>query len=865
MKCSRSQFTLLSFCLLLVLKVEASEPLNEASLSDGISSLPDDMMSFLYDGAVLPVYIASSEATQSDNLASTVDIAEAEIGLLEDKVYLNKVTFTDKSKRSYISKSVQNLIDSAAGKPFDKTGVLALGKHARIELDFYTMRLQLVLDSEGFGVYRNNMDEKTKFIPKSSSSSLTGVINYDLNLSKSYGETASSSNNFSIDSVFSYAENHLNVAGAYYGNNGSGELSLDKFLVERDFEGMRLSAGMLDGWSMQSLSNISTMGSERLYGLSFGNDSRSSLNDDDGRSITPLEVYLPTPGEVKVYRDARLISVQQLTVGRHELDTKNFPKGIYDVNVEIVSGGKTIEKKTLRVNKSSGANTQELKWQVFSGVTQKKTAYWDSGDCSEDTSNWMDMGTTDCDKNQSSDDTDTSRHFLVGAGLSFSKWGWNYDGSLYLKKDTLVNENWLNWKPVESLQVDLQSIVTSKHEHDLVGTVTTFLPNGIGSVWATREKGNEFDAKRIDYSSRDYFSVGGSVNLQSFLPENSSLSLGNINFTHEVDNTQNTKLNRADYNQTIYNNMLGSVDFQLGVSNEQYFDSDSEMKQFYANVNFSIPLGVDFDIGYSKQGDEDSMSLAVGKEFDGPISYANFSANKYLNGDKQLLHNSYVNYDTKYNSGTFSLSGGDGSTNVSLNSQGALSLGQTGLSFGNGDAEAGIVIALPDNVGDNDLEAEVGGEVYPLAHGNTLLPVSAYNTYDVNVRVSGSAEDSYDLSIDDDSYTVYPGNVVDVIPVVKKMVTVFGRLIDNSGQAIANANIKNHIGYTVTDNNGYFSIDVDKEHPVLKVDSDSTGEFEVNMSFENVSSAQAMGTIKWEGPFMTSYSLSLQPNDGEVG
>ena len=47
------------------------------------------------------------------------------------------------------------------------------------------------------------------------------------------------------------------------------------------------------------------------------------------------------------------------------------------------------------------------------------------------------------------------------------------------------------------------------------------------------------------------------------------------------------------------------------------------------------------------------------------------------------------------------------------------------------------------------------------------------------------------------------------------MVTVFGIIRAEDGSVIANARIDNHIGTTVANETGEFSLDVDKANPVL--------------------------------------------------
>ena len=101
------------------------------------------------------------------------------------------------------------------------------------------------------------------------------------------------------------------------------------------------------------------------------------------------------------------------------------------------------------------------------------------------------------------------------------------------------------------------------------------------------------------------------------------------------------------------------------------------------------------------------------------------------------------------------------------------------------------------------------------------------------MQAGSDASASYDIFTEDESYTLYPGNISTLKPTVKQMVTVFGRLVDESGAAIANASVKNHIGETITDEQGGFSIDVDASIPEVLVSSDRTGEFKVAMAIGN--------------------------------
>ncbi|MDP4409631.1 CS1-pili formation C-terminal domain-containing protein, partial [Escherichia coli] len=80
---------------------------------------------------------------------------------------------------------------------------------------------------------------------------------------------------------------------------------------------------------------------------------------------------------------------------------------------------------------------------------------------------------------------------------------------------------------------------------------------------------------------------------------------------------------------------------------------------------------------------------------------------------------------------------------------------------------------------------------------------------------------------------VYPGNTVVMKPQVKKIVTLFGRLVDANGAPVGAMQIKNHVGLTRTENDGRFVIDVDKNNPVLSIATPDDSVCEVRLDIES--------------------------------
>ena len=130
---------------------------------------------------------------------------------------------------------------------------------------------------------------------------------------------------------------------------------------------MRYAAGMLNGWAMQSLASVSGISGGEVYGVSMGNP--NSRKRDNTLSLTPVVVYFPTAGEARIRRDGQLIGIQRFDVGNHEIDTSSLPYGIYSIEVEVVSGSRTVSRNMYTVNKPFSSNVSEtLRWQMWGGM-----------------------------------------------------------------------------------------------------------------------------------------------------------------------------------------------------------------------------------------------------------------------------------------------------------------------------------------------------------------------------------------------------------------------------------------------------------------------------------------------------------------
>lgn len=776
-------------------------------------AIPSAVRDAFQGGLSLPVALKTEGDVAGDE---NVVIGYATVALKNDDfVVLNISAETGQAPYNIVlSDEAKAQLLTAKGKTLSKAGWLQVSPDIQLHLDPLTMHLELVVSRSFFGV---KPQQRETLLPSATVQEFTSLLQYDLNAYTSrYQGTSSQSAYLNFQSQSALGEHHLDVEGAVLAGDVQ-SVELNKAMYERDVEGHRFAAGMLDSWSMQELGNLSTLNGSRIYGFSYGNASHS-MKVDGSQSLSPIVVYFPSAGEARIFRDDRLLSMQRVSMGNHQLDTSRLPSGVYDVRVDVVIGGRVISSRLYHVNKM-GASQQYgdgLGWQLWGGVFDSSPHYSMLGE-------QQDEGLTP----------------IGGVSLASYWRDINWNLSLYQTDHSSVEEGLATWQVTNELRFDLQNLYSSDASDQWMARVSYDLPDGMGSVWGYRQRGQDGD--KLPFYSQSYDSAGLSLNLGYWVD-----NAGSLNISYEEDKRQHQQYVRTDYNQMVYSGRYGSAQLQLGMTGSDFSGSD---QQYYATLNFSLPLSADFQLGYSQQGAQRELDLQVGKSFeDSFVNYAGANVSTVmLDGEQNSNYGAFADYAGRYGQGTLSFNGSRGSSSLSLSNHGAFALTPSGIAAGSGSGDAALIVDMPE-IKTGDLEVVMDNQAYPLASGRNLIPVAAYNTYQVNVRSSELADSSYQIAGSDrQQYTLYPGNVGEVTPEIKQMVTVFGQLIDSRGLPLIHARINNHIGITTSDENGNFAVDVDKHHPQVTVQLADNHQFEVNMNLSGDEGTKWLGTVQWSG------------------
>ncbi|MEZ0534225.1 TcfC E-set like domain-containing protein [Enterobacter sp. KB-221C9] len=784
----------------------------------------------LYQGMAVPVFIRYEGDDSMQR--SQQKIADAILTIKDDEFRLNQITLNDLPKRTELSPQIKTLLAGLQDKSIGDGQRVMINKDASLSLDTRSFYLELTVNRSAL---QAAVLPRTNILGDSSAQDLSSVLNYSIgSYYNKYENTDSASSYLTLDNTWALREHHLNVNGSLYGiGTANQQAELYRTMYERDYQGRRLAMGMVDTWNLQSIASMSALNSSRIYGMSYGNKSSTQI-EDNTLSLVPVTVFLPSAGEVHVYRDGKLLSIQNFSMGSYELDTSRLPFGIYNVDIKVIVNGRIVSSRTANINKTfsrKSSITGDLSWQMFGGSLEyNKMDYRNHNNLNYGQQNTWIAGIAAA----------TNQPWLSGVNLKTTLYGFDQNG---------VNETEANIIFNNAFSFNQQALIGTDSTWQSISTFSLSLPEGYGNVWGSRQYSAIGNA--LPLQKNDYITVGATANLRKIVPFLGTLTVSRTNNKY----TRNTYTN-IDYDQSLLANRYATVSLRAGIQNYQY-DNGENLRDKYINIDVSVPFATWFSTGVSSQNGNMLANATLRKRFDNSaitqvgasvskqLKQKNDNASSYRTDD--YATNGFVSYDTKYNAGTVSVSrSAQHSSNYSLSSQGSVAWTQNKLYAGKGNQTAGLVV----NTGFSEqgrVMAKINGQNYPLTGKSNFISLPPYAEYKVELMNDKNSEDSVDIVSGRRSNVVlYPGNVSVLNPEIKQLVTVFGRVKDKRGGYYANADIHNHIGKTRTDELGEFAMDVDKRYPVITLMDKFGGICEVDLDLKGAKGAVWVGEIPCE-------------------
>lgn len=742
--------------------------------------IPASFSKALAEGLVVPIRLQYQDPDISVDTLTDDAIGYASLILKDEQLYLNKIDFSISGKTATLNQEIINNLSNDELRAFSSDGEIFVNEHAFLKIDLIKMLLTINAKRDAFGY---ESDNAVPTYLTSSVDEVTSVNRYNMGYSfYRNSETGVIDSNFmQLDSMIGFKEHHLALNGSLY-NLGESQQNgkLYRAMYERDLEDRRIAGGMVTAWDLQSLGGISALNSGRIYGGSYGNHARSR-QQKTSESTTPIRVFMPSAGEVRVYREGRMIGLQNLPIGNHDVDTTNFPGGVYNVTVEVYTDGRLVETTNQRVTKLGGSTfySDALTWQWWGGV----------------------MDSTP-ERNSSP---------LLGVSLAQSFESVNMAFTSYGFNDAAVSETQLGWQAGEKINLQMQTMFATDGSWRLASTQSLQLMDNI-SLWANQEKQN--NGRKLTVSESELYSTGLSVNLGGWVDR-----LGQLTFSTTHDRVMHSDRSYLDYSQSLYSGRYGTLSFRGSLQSNSGTFSGFDNRSI--TLDYSIPLDNLFSFGLSSNEQGQSIAnLNYHKRMDGVINLASLNSSRVMHGNNQddMSVSGTLGFNHDLIGGTMSLGRGyGGDINGNLIARGSLATTSNHLvASSQSTSDAGVVI----NTGisrDGQMLAKVNGQDYPLKGETTFLALSPYQEYEIELLNSKKSKDSYEITAGKQTYTLFPGNVatLDAGQAIREMVTVFGVMRAEDGTLITNARLDNHIGTTATNEKGEFSLDVDKANPML--------------------------------------------------
>lgn len=761
--------------------------------------IPAAFSQALKHGMSVPLFLHYKDDFSQDNDQKIADVL---IGLDSGGLIIRDITLVDMAEGAQLSVKTIELLKDIKSQHFSSGTFINVSQDAILQLNVKSFNLKLTVNRQALSTA---ILSRSNILEPSSVKGVSSTLDYDLGIYNTQSKIGGDNlNNYlTLNNVLSWKESHLNINGSVYGVGTEYQRNeLYRVMYERDFQGYRFAAGLVDTWNLQSLGNISTINSSKIYGFSYGNKTSTQI-ENVSLSLTPITVFLPSAGEVHVSRQGRLLSIQNFPMGSFEIDTSKLPVGLYEVDIEVISDGKITSKTTQRVNKSFTHKSLGLKkvaWQFFGGAMTFNKFFNENKQVRDKKYH------TDYDKKET---------YLAGASIATTLPALNglaLRSSTYGFDRNIVNESDISLELFSGLDLSIQTMFSNDSSWRLVKGITANIPGGFGSVWFNQEKSSLGD-RLPTYNSNNH-AYGGSLNVGRFIDGGGSLTI-----SRTIDNHSHYNSLNIDYSTTLFSGKYGSIGLRTGIQKYKYLNNHDGVNQKYISLDFSLPLGNWLNLGVSNQYGNTTANIDVNKSFqNGVISSAGFSTSQVIQGNKNnsLSTNGYANFGGKYSEGSLVVGHpAPDQWNSNLTARGTLAYSDQMFGISGKQKQSGVIVRT-DITGRGNMVARINGQYYPLSGKTNFIPLSPYETYSIELMNDKKSMDSFDIVKGKvNRTTLYPGNVEVFRPTIKQLVTVFGRVRMESGIIAANADIHNHIGRARTDANGDFSMDIDKRYPII--------------------------------------------------
>lgn len=537
---------------------------------------------------------------------------------------------------------------------------------------------------------------------------------------------------------------------------------------------------------------------DTTLGLMFG--SSDSLRVDNGLpSATPIYVTPNRPGIVEILRNGVLINSQAVEPGLQALDTRVLPGGIYEVEVRLIEDGQETSRSESFVYKPNNWSNPDSRWRynLYAGQQTSLLSNWD--DPYKDS---------------------------LGAGVLAN----------YLLHPRAV-------LGLSAQHVDDAMQYGSSLDWDVLDRFKVY-----GSVFSTDGKGNGYDLQVISNQALGSLVLGHG---RTWIDTAESTGSGQAGQVTQSSLSWSQRMNRKSTATLRLSHNSGAVDGlgidlgwnyygKLGGSDANWrlslFDrpasrSTGDARNRGVNLSLSMSLGgpgqrVAASLGSrtARDGGRDqNASLKYQQDVDmGAIRSlgATVNVDHYgvgVGGDTQFSNEAFFGdayaQTSSYNG---ELSGG-----LNLQSTLAVGGGKVAMSGQYLPHDAGLVIDVSSDIEHLKLRADdVLGMSATLHPGRNVIPVTALRSGSVQFDFADAEDPAAVIQPASLDYHLNRGGVEYRQLSVMRTVTVLGRLLDAQRRPLRGALVINHASRSVTEDSGFFSVEMSESTPTLEIRRD---------------------------------------------
>ncbi|MFT7687636.1 MAG: hypothetical protein ACI9FB_002993 [Candidatus Azotimanducaceae bacterium] len=699
----------------------------------------------------------------ADHLVSTLDDLKDPVAF---RAYLNSTFYNNSEKICQVSssKGCGSLSPVSVDVIFDRS----------------RLRVDLFIASD---LLKTRTVQQMAFLPPSDAG--FSILDY-FSLFTSGSSSGEESYNMANTTIFSFAENRVQMRSNYTGSN---QFSIDSLVIQREFQGKDYQAGIF----RKNAGNFVFMKDALFVGATI-ESSLITRQDLDVSLGNEIEVFLDSRSRVEIFKDGRLVSTQFYDVGNQVVNTSNLPSGAYDVELKIINSA-GVERSVSRFYSKSSKLAPRDQILYFLQVGEKMTQSNSGGILPKgEGDHLLRVGIS----------KRLADSFGADAGISVEESSTMLEVSAFKQGEIYELRSIFAYDSLDVSALDLN--IRMRFDNAELSMSTR-------KIWSDL---NEFEET----------SQIGTAALQTRLTGTWRTPYGSLNAFYRSSraNDQDKSTNYGLRWNGSWFSGLGSLSSSLELSRN---DGDNLL---LLTLNYRLQKN-DWvhaaSVGYRDQGNQsDATNVQTTGSVSSDWKSARNSANQYQAGfraDSQDEGTLSARVATIGNMGRADLTteyrnAVDGvSYSGSIKTSFALAQGSFGFG-GDRRALSGFLVKAKGGADRNSAVSVIvdGSKRASINLNSTrFIPASEYDIHEISFRTEGDTL----LNVDSKIYrkTLYPGNVIGFDVEAKRILVVIGRLLGPEGQPIINGLLLGVEGLATSDEEGYFQAEMASDIEIIKI------------------------------------------------